>query len=133
MKSGLFFLLFLVSTAIISSGCRLQGSDESSAPAVKALVAYLSALSDKDEARLSVLSCADWEAKALLELDSFQSVETSLEGLNCQQNVADDGSVTATCQGNIVASYFGEEQEFDLSQRTYSMVEQGGNWLVCGY
>jgi len=132
MKRSLFVILFLVSVAIITAGCQPQVSGTTT-PAIKALMAYLNALTNKDEATLTVLSCADWEANALLELDAFQSVETSLEGLSCQQNVADDGSVTVTCEGKIVASYGGEVQEFDLSERTYSMVEQGGDWLVCGY
>ena len=133
MKRSHFVFLFLVSVAIIIAGCQPKVSGATTTPAIKVLVAYLNALTDKDEATLTVLSCADWEANALLELDAFQSVETSLEGLSCQQNVADDGSVTVTCQGKIVASYGGEVQEFDLSERTYSMVEQGGDWLVCGY
>ena len=133
MKRSHFVFLFLVSVVIIIPGCQPKGLGATTTPAIKVLVAYLNALTDKDEATLTVLSCADWEANALLELDAFQSVETSLEGLSCQQNVADDGSVTVTCEGKIVASYGGEVQEFDLSERTYSMVEQGGDWLVCGY
>jgi hypothetical protein len=133
MKRSHFVILLLISIAIIIAGCQPKGLGATTTPAIKVLVAYLNALTDKDEATLTVLSCADWEANALLELDAFQSVETSLEGLSCQQNVADDGSVTVTCEGKIVASYGGEVQEFDLSERTYSMVEQGGDWLVCGY
>jgi hypothetical protein len=32
-----------------------------------------------------------------------------------------------------MASYQDEVQEFDLNGRTYQMVEQRGDWLVCGY
>jgi hypothetical protein len=133
MKRSLFVLLFFVSIAIITAACQSQGSEATTAPATKALVAYLNALTSKDEAALTALSCTDWEANALLELDAFQSVETRLEELSCQQNMAADGSVTVNCQGKIVTSYGSEVQEFDLGQRTYSMVQQGGDWLVCGY
>ncbi len=133
MKRSALVKIFLVSIVIITAGCQPQASEATTTPAVKALVAYLNALVDKDEAALTALSCADWEANALLELDAFQSVETHLEGLSCQQNVAADGSVTVNCQGKIVTSYGGELQEYDLSQRTYNMVQQGGDWLVCGY
>ncbi|MCL5429039.1 MAG: hypothetical protein M1347_04445 [Chloroflexi bacterium] len=133
MKRSYFVFLTLVSVAVLIVGCQPRGSGAATSPAIEALVAYLSALTDKDEAALTVLSCTDWEANALLELDAFQSVETRLEGLNCQQNVTDGSSVTVTCQGKIVTSYGGEVQEFDLGKRTYSMVEQDGNWLVCGY
>ena len=133
MKRKLFILLILLSAALLITGCQSEGSQAAGNPAAKALVTYLNALSTKDEAALTTLSCADWEANALLELDSLQSVQTQLEGLSCQQNASSDGSVTVTCQGKIVSSYGGEVQEFDLSQRTYKMVEQGGDWLVCGY
>lgn len=125
-------IVFLMLVSIIATGCQSTGAEQTS-PAVDALVAYLNALNIKDEATLSSLSCAEWEAMALLELDAFQSVETRLEGLSCQQDGADDGAVTVICQGEIIASYFGEDQEFDLSERTYTMVEQNGDWLVCGY
>ncbi|MEX1248964.1 MAG: hypothetical protein WEA61_10835 [Anaerolineales bacterium] len=130
MKRSLFFIVILVSA--IAAGCQVQESVTTS-PAIEALEDHLNALVEKDEATLTMLSCADWEANALLELDSFQAVETRLEGLSCRENVADDGSVTVACEGVIVTSYGGEMQEFDLSERTYKMVEQGGDWLVCGY
>jgi hypothetical protein len=123
----------LILLAILAAGCQAAPSQTTDSPASKALIAYLNALTAKDETTLTLLSCADWEANALLELDAFQSVETRLQGLSCRQNTAADGSVTVTCQGKILASYFNEQQEFDLSQRTYNMVEQGGDWLVCGY
>jgi len=31
-----------------------------------------------------------------------------------------------------ILSYNGENQELDLSTRTYQVVEQSGDWLVCG-
>src|SRR3989304_4659296 len=124
MKRSLFVILFLVSVAIITAGCQPQVSGTTT-PAIKALMAYLNALTNKDEATLTVLSCADWEANALLELDAFQSVETSLEGLSCRQTAAGDGIATVICEGRIFAGYFDEVQEFDLSQRIYHMVELG--------
>ncbi len=132
MKRNLFVISFMISISISITGCQLQNSEETT-PAVRALVAYLNALVSKDEASLTVLSCADWEVNALLELDALQSVETSLEGLNCRQTMADDASATVLCEGKILTSYGGEVQEYDLRRRTYTMVEQGGNWLVCGY
>lgn len=96
-------------------------------------MSYLNALVDKDETILTLLSCADWESKALMELDAFQAVETNLEGLSCQQANVDTDSVYVTCEGKIITSYGGEVQEYDLDQRKYSMVKQDGDWLVCGY
>ena len=131
MKRKLF--IFLITLAIIITGCQTQIAESTSTPAVDAVVTYLNALVEKDDAALTVLSCADWEANALMELDAFQSVETSLEGLRCQQNEGGDDSARVTCQGKIVTSYSGEVQEYDLSWRTYNVMKLGRDWLVCGY
>jgi hypothetical protein len=32
-----------------------------------------------------------------------------------------------------MATYNGEDQALDLSVRTYQVVQQGGEYLVCGY
>lgn len=101
--------------------------------AVPAVENYLNALVAKDEAVLSTLSCAEWEMTALLELDSFQAVEVRMEGLSCEE-AGKDGDITlVVCQGKIIATYNEEDQELDLSLRTYEVIEQGGENLVCGY
>lgn len=127
---GLFGLLAL-------AGCGAAGDDDmpaaSAPPAVQTLERYLQALVEKDENTLISLTCADWEMKALLEFDAFSGVETSLEGLSCQQVANEEGSATVVCQGKIMASYQDEIKEFELSSRNYQMVQQGGDWLVCGY
>jgi hypothetical protein len=69
----------------------------------------------------------------LLELDAFQGVDTSLDGLACAQTGQQDDATLVTCQGKIVATYANEKQEFDLSKRAYRLVPQGDGWLVCGY
>lgn len=126
-RTRIGLILLLCATGL--AACQPAGSSG----AVAALEDYLQALVVKDEATLTLLSCADWEVDALLELDAFQSVETSLNGLACQQTSEVSGSASVMCQGRIVSSYFGEDQSFDLSERTYSLVEQNGEWLVCGY
>jgi hypothetical protein len=122
-----------IAFALICASCQTTPSDVTNSDAAHALSTYLQALVAKDEATLTLLSCADWEASALMELDSFQSVETSLEDLNCQQNGTDDESAVVVCAGKILTSYGDETQEYELSDRTYKMVKQGTEWLVCGY
>jgi hypothetical protein len=100
--------------------------------AAKAVEAYLTAMNAKDATRLSTLSCADWEPTALMELDSFQAVSTTLEELTCAQTGTDGANALVNCQGKIVASYNGELQEFNLSARTYVVENSTGEWLVCG-
>jgi hypothetical protein len=101
--------------------------------AASAVENYLNALVAKDAGRVSALSCADWEPQALLELDSLQAVETRLEGLSCSSSTEENGSISVNCVGKILATYNGEDQELDLSLRTYVVAEQGGEYLVCGY
>jgi len=120
-------IIFTLFASILLAAC-----GTSSAGPEKAVEAYLNAMNEKDSTRLSTLSCADWEPTALMELDSFQAVSTTLEGLSCAQTGTDGANALVTCQGKIVASYNGELQEFDLSARTYIAENSTGEWLVCG-
>jgi hypothetical protein len=125
-----FFLLLIV---VLLAGLALAAcaSKKEDAPA-KAVEDYLNALVAKDSDRLTTLSCSDWEDDALLELDSFQAVTTKLDGLACQQTGTDGDTALVLCKGKIVATYNNEDQELDLSVRTYQVVQQDGDWLVCG-
>lgn len=124
-----FFLVMLIAFAALTvSAC---AANNGNAP-VQAVENYLNALVEKDANRLSTLTCGDWEADALLELDSFQAVSTRLEGLACEQTGTDGDTALVLCKGNIVATYNDEDQQLDLSTRTYQVVQQGGEWLVCG-
>jgi hypothetical protein len=100
-------------------------------PAALAVEDYLQALVDKDEARLVSLTCPDFESDALLQFDSFSLVKTKLDGLDCQAQSQDD-TAQVTCQGQILATYGTEDQQFDLSEKAFQVVNQGGDWLVCG-
>ena len=117
----------------LALGLLLAACGASTDAPAQAVENYLNALVNKDSDRLSALSCAEWEPQALLELDSLQAVETRLEGLVCTSTTEEDGSVSVNCVGKILATYNGEDQELDLSVRTYVVVEQGGEYLVCGY
>lgn len=124
-----FLILFTVCVATLSlSACTSQNND---APA-QAVEDYLSALVAKDADRLTTLSCGEWEEDALLELDSFQAVTARLEDVACEQTGTDGSTALVLCNGRIIASYNEEDQELDLSVRTYQVVEEGGDWLVCG-
>ncbi len=111
----------------------LVACGNSTQPAVRAVEDYINALVSKDENRLKALACADWEPNALTELDSLQSVQTKLEGLACSVSGKDGSTTLVTCQGKIIATYNNENQELDLSARTYQVVQQGGDYLMCGY
>ncbi len=119
-----FLAAFLVLTLL--AACAPAGGDD---PAARAVETYLQALADKNEARLLALSCSENEFNALLELDAFALVETRLEGLACASNA--DGTVS--CQGRIAATYTNEVQNFELAGRVYTVSNESGDWLVCGY
>lgn len=98
-----------------------------------AVESYITALVNKDSDRMSVLSCAAWEEDARLEYESFQAITTKLDGLACTATGSSDEVVPVVCEGKIIATYNNEDQDFELSARTYKVVNQGGEYLVCGY
>jgi hypothetical protein len=113
---------------VILTACKSHAS-----PAEYAMQKFLQALVNKDEMGMVSSVCSEYEMAALLELDSFASVETSLKSVTCKQINADSQSALVVCQGSIEASYNGEMQSFDLSGKTYVVLNDNGNWLVCGY
>jgi len=125
------FFLMVVTLIIATLFLTACASSNGDAPA-RAVENYLDALVAKDADRLSTLSCGEWEDDALLELDSFQAVTARLEGVACEQTGSDGDTALVLCNGNIVATYNEEDQELDLSVRTYQVVQEGGEWLVCG-
>lgn len=124
----LLITAFLILIGSILAACASTGTNAPS----KAVEDYLSALVAKDADRLSTLSCGDWEDDALLELDSFQAVDARLDGAACEQTGTDGDTALVLCKGKIIATYNNEDQELDLSARTYQVVQEGGAWLVCG-
>jgi hypothetical protein len=123
------YLQVLLLTIVIVLPLAACGS--SNAP-VNAVENYLNALVEKDENRLSTLVCGSWEEAALIELDSFQEVTARLEGLACKQTGTEGNLALVHCNGSIIATYGTEDQEIDLSVRTYEVTREGGDWLVCG-
>jgi hypothetical protein len=125
----LVHVLVLVSVlALLLSAC-----STSSNPAAKAVENYLTALVDKNSDHLSALSCADWKSNALQELNSLQAVKTRLEGLSCAVTGADGPTTDVVCQGKIIVTNNNEDQQLDLTVRTYQVVQQDGKYLVCSY
>ena len=99
----------------------------------KTVELYYQALVEKDQVQLINHVCADYESQALLEFDSFTSVETTLTNLTCQTVSQEGDRAEVTCDGAISASYDGEAREFSLAGATYLVVKEGGEWRLCGY
>ncbi len=127
MRKFFLILILVILSALALSAC----ASKSNGP-TKAVEDYLNALVAKNSDRLTTLSCKDWENEALLELDSFQAVTTKLDGMSCSQTGTDGDTALVLCKGKIITTYNNEDQELDLSTRTYQVVQQGGDWLVCG-
>jgi len=121
-------LFTLLLANLLLTACASSASD---APA-QAVEEYLNALVAKDAARLPTLVCGDWEEDALIELDSLQAVNARLENAACSQTGTDGNFALVECAGGIVLTYNNEDQNLDLSLVTYQVVEESGEWLVCG-
>ena len=128
MRKILLSLFVIMIAGMLFAACSKSDSD---APA-KAVENYLNALVAKDETRLQTLVCGDWEDQALIELDSFQAVTPRLDHASCKQTGTDGDTALVQCTGKIIATYNNEDQELDLSTRTYQVVQDNGDWLVCG-
>jgi hypothetical protein len=102
-------------------------------PASQAVEDYLQVLSDKDEQSLLTRICPDYEFDALVEFDALAQVQTELKDVACQQVESNADGAKVTCSGSIVSNYGSEIFKYDLGGRTYNVVPNGENWLVCGY
>jgi hypothetical protein len=127
MRKIFLIVLITLTANILLAACSSSNKD---APA-QAVETYLNTLVAKDADRLPTLVCGDWEDEALIELDSFQAVTPRLEDVSCSQTGTDGDTALVNCTGKIIATYNDEEEELDLSVRTYEVVQQGGDWLVC--
>jgi hypothetical protein len=126
MQNKIIFLF--ISFSLILSAC---GAGDSGAS--QTVEGYITALASKNEAGLLSNSCAAYEDDALLELDSLALVEVSLaDGVACQEVGSDGDSTLVNCTATLQMSYNGEAQELDFSKVTYEVVNENGNWLVCG-
>jgi len=130
MKTKKQPLILLLSILLLSVLAACAGGGDAPAQTVEL---YHEALVAKDQDRLINFSCADWESTAFLELDSFVSVETELVGVSCETVSEEDGQARVQCEGVITATYDGEARDFPLSNRTFLVVQEGGDWRLCGY
>jgi hypothetical protein len=124
------FIVFLFSmlAALILAAC---GSANTDAPA-QAVEEYWNVIVAKDADRLPTLVCGDYEEEALTVLDSLQAVTVRLDSMDCTQTGTDGDIALVNCTGNLVLTYDAEDQNLDLSVFTYEVIEEGGDWLICG-
>ena len=129
-KNQKWSLLFIV---VLLSGLALSACTGGQDLPAQTVELYQQALVDKDQEKLINYSCADWESQALLELDSFVSVDTELVDMTCQTVSQEGDTARVTCDGAISASYNGEARELPVSGRTFLVVKENDEWRLCGY
>jgi hypothetical protein len=122
-----FFVGVLAVLGMFLGGCAATGS-----PA-KTVERYLEAIVNKDVVAAADLSCLAWEEDAYAEASSFETVEVKLEGVTCRVVSEQDEYQKVACEGEIVANYGGEDQDIPLDSRVFFVIQEGGEWRMCGY
>ena len=126
----LFLFRYLFPVLLLLS---LVGCSTASSGAPEAIESYLKALEAKDLNQMINASCADWEAQAKLEYDSFAAVEITLEDVACQESAQPGDQTLVSCDGRIIAGYGDEDLILELPERTFKAIKEGGEWRMCGY
>jgi len=132
-------LLFIIIFSILLASCA-AGSDNTAAAAA-AVQSYWQAMVERDLNKVVTSSCAAWEAQARTEFNSFSAVTLKLDNVKCQAagqaspaaGQAAGDAVQVTCSGAIIANYGAEDLTIDIADRTYRVVNEGGEWRMCGY
>lgn len=117
----------------IVAGATLVACGGGQADAPQAVESYLEALVAQDTDAIVSLSCVDWEEQAITEVDSFEAVSAELDGVACEVSGESGDYTLVTCTGKIVVTYDAEVQELPLEGRVYQVLQDGGQWRMCGY
>jgi hypothetical protein len=121
-------LLVVLTLVLAACGGPAGGKD----PAAAAVESYLAAAVSKDATKVSGLVCKDFEDQALLFMDGFQAVKAELSGVSCKNAGKENSATLVSCTGSISLTYNTEKQSLDVSRQSYQVVQQGGDYLVCG-
>jgi len=122
-------LLTLLLAVFILAGCASSSQGGAGSAAQK----YFQAIADGNEEKIAAISCPDWEASARADVAAFIGVTARLEDVTCQPVSEAAGEAVVECTGAIVATYNNEDASFELKDKQLKVVNQDGEWLVCGY
>ena len=123
-----YFVLLILLTFMLVTCQNSQGSNASSV-----VVNYFKALVAKDANQAINLSCAAWEEQAQIDADTFAITPATAENIQCKPSGKDGNTSLVSCTGKLVLDYNGEKQEINLADRTYRVVQESGEWRMCGY
>lgn len=94
------------------------------------MYSYLNARLVADGARMQALSCASWDAQALLQAQSFRAMRAELLNVACYTVSQSGATAVVQCDGAIQTEYNGELRQWELG--AYAMTQESGAWRVCG-
>jgi hypothetical protein len=127
MRIALRFMLLWGTALLVLTAC--GGASD---PASDTVEQYLKAMVSSDSAQTAKLACKDFEDQAAKDADSFAGVKAALNQATCKNAGSDGNATLVSCSGKIDATYGNEQQNFDLAGPVYKVIQQDGNWLVCG-
>lgn len=130
MHKNHLLIVALINVLLLALATGCSANQDKAAQAVEA---YFQALQSKNEAAMISHTCSSWEADARTEFNSFSAVEITLNDFSCQQNDQAGDFTLVSCQGALVASYGAEDLVLDFSERVYKVIQEGGDWRMCGY
>ncbi len=127
MRTVILTLLALLLVPLLLSACADKGT------ASDAVEKYLKAKIASDDNKLVSLSCKDWEAQALLEAKSFESVTAEFKDMSCKETGKAEQYTLITCNGTLIIQYRGEDpRQQSLGGTTYRAIQEDGKWKMCG-
>jgi hypothetical protein len=122
------FFLSIILLVVFLPGC---GNNQSLA--AQSVEEYFQAIVEKNQDMLVSKVCTSYEPNAMMDFNTFAIVKTSLENFSCQTTTTNENGYDVKCQGSLQAKFGDELRTFDLSKRTFQVVEENGNWLICGH
>ncbi|PJF32610.1 MAG: hypothetical protein CUN52_00755 [Phototrophicales bacterium] len=101
--------------------------------AVQVVLRHLTLLVNKDEMGFAQTLCPAYEGDGMREFRSFGAVEASLNDVSCAEDGTNGDVVLVLCTGTIDLVYQGEDTRgLDLSRVPYRVINDDGEWKVCG-
>ena len=94
---------------------------------------YFTALAEKDVDQVVALSCAIWEESARMDADTFSLYPVTAENISCKVSGTEGDVTIVDCTGKLILDYNGDLEEINLADRSYIVVQGGGEWRMCGY
>ena len=117
----------LLAAGLLLTACQSQVSQADT------IQTYLQARVQSDVNQMVSLSCPEWEGQARIEASTFQALKAQLQDVSCAEASASGGVALVACKGKIVTTYNGESREWNLADHQFKLVQQDGEWRMCGY